>query len=207
MATTRVPVPWFERHDLPHRCARHDVPSTHLDKRVFYTRTPAWVAVTFLAGVLLFVILAMALRTTAKGALPACPQCTRDRRRFRQWAWAAWIGAAVVFAVAIGMGSSGLILVGVLVLLAAIVVSCCGDRFRVSGFVSKDKMWVELKGVGPEFARMIDEALRPQPATVSQQVAQQVAQPQAAPQLSPDGHWWWDGAQWVPAAQAGLSQG
>jgi hypothetical protein len=24
----------------------------------------------------------------------------------------------------------------------------------------------------------------------------------APPQLSPDGHWWWDGTQWLPAASA-----
>ena len=28
-----------------------------------------------------------------------------------------------------------------------------------------------------------------------------MTQPVAPPQLSPDGHWWWDGTEWVPAAQ------
>jgi hypothetical protein len=28
-----------------------------------------------------------------------------------------------------------------------------------------------------------------------------VTSPSAPPQLSPDGHWWWDGAEWVPADQ------
>jgi hypothetical protein len=33
--------------------------------------------------------------------------------------------------------------------------------------------------------------------------AQQQPAPYAAPpQLSPDGRWWWNGAQWVPAAPA-----
>jgi hypothetical protein len=33
------------------------------------------------------------------------------------------------------------------------------------------------------------------------------AVPTAPPQLSPDGHWWWDGAQWVPAAHLAVSRG
>ncbi|MDT7571357.1 MAG: hypothetical protein QOE05_1531 [Actinomycetota bacterium] len=198
MATTRLPAPWVQRRDLPHQCARHDVPSSHWDKRDFYTRTPPWVLLTIFIGVLLFVILALALRTTVKGALPACAQCTRDRRRFLLWVGGAWSGTAVVFAAGIGMGSDVLVLLGVLGLLGAIVVSCLGDRFRVSGSVSKDKLWVELKGVGPEFARIVDEALR---------APQQAAAPAAPPQLSPDGHWWWDGTQWVPAGEAATSQG
>jgi Tfp pilus assembly protein PilE len=28
-----------------------------------------------------------------------------------------------------------------------------------------------------------------------------MTQPSAPPQLSPDGHWWWTGTEWVPAAQ------
>ena len=29
----------------------------------------------------------------------------------------------------------------------------------------------------------------------------------APPQMSPDGHWWWNGSEWVAAAAAGLSRG
>ena len=29
----------------------------------------------------------------------------------------------------------------------------------------------------------------------------------APPQLSADGHWWWNGAQWLPASGAGTSTG
>jgi hypothetical protein len=29
----------------------------------------------------------------------------------------------------------------------------------------------------------------------------------APPQLSPDGHWWWDGGQWVPATAVGAIRG
>jgi hypothetical protein len=34
-----------------------------------------------------------------------------------------------------------------------------------------------------------------------------MAVPTAPPQLSPDGHWWWDGTQWVPADHLAVSRG
>jgi hypothetical protein len=205
------------------------VPATYLDTRNFYTRTPPWIALTALVGLLLFVILVLTFRTTVNGALPACGTCAQDRQRFLLWVKVGWLGTVVVFVAAIFTGSGALVLLAVLLAIAATVWSCCAHRFRVSGVVSKDKLWVELKGVGPEFARTIEEGLRPQqplarphadlpavpaaylgrqwgaPAQVAPQVTQ--APPASAPpQLSPDGHWWWDGTQWVPAT-ATLSQG
>jgi hypothetical protein len=78
-------------------------------------------------------------------------------------------------------------------LLAALLFGFSGDHFRVSGSVSQDRVWVNLKGVDEAFAAAITNALRPAPqavavaavphhATPSQAASYQAASYQAAPQ-------------------------
>jgi hypothetical protein len=57
MAKARVPATWIEHGTLPPQCARHERPATHLEARTFYSRTPSWVYVTILAGLLVTAIL------------------------------------------------------------------------------------------------------------------------------------------------------
>jgi hypothetical protein len=160
MATAKVPALWIEHGTLPRRCARHDSLATHHSKRAFYTRTPGWVYPIALAGLLLAAIIASAIRETVKGVLPGCPRCRADRRTFVASVWTAWTGAFVLFFLAAATGSAAVFLLSGLALLGALVLSFCGDHFRVTGVVSKDRQWVDLNGVDSGFASMIEDALR-----------------------------------------------
>jgi hypothetical protein len=209
MATAHVPAVWVASRTLPPVCARHEAPATRQSKRDFYTRTPSWVYLTLLIGILVAAIIAMALRTTVKGQLPACERCVSERRKFVATAWASWVLAIALLVLGISLSSTPLLVVSGLAILVALVISVSGDRFRVTGTVSKDRQWVDLKGTSEGFSQLVRQAVEQQGwglggagavAPVQPQMAQ--AQPTAAPQLSADGLWWWDGGQWIPAANA-----
>ena len=52
-------------------------------------------------------------------------------------------------------------MLGLLAVVGALVFSFVGDNFRVSGHVSADRAWVNLKGVHATFAAAINNAVRP----------------------------------------------
>ena len=82
MAKVQVPAHWVAANYLPPICARHGGPATRLVRRKLFTRVPAWAYLLILTGFLIFAIVVLALRTTVRIALPACAQCSRDRRQF-----------------------------------------------------------------------------------------------------------------------------
>ena len=91
-------------------------------------------------SLLIAAIVMAAIRTTVRGQLPACATCTSERRRFV---------AAVVARIVL-----------LLFTVAALVMSFSGDAFRTRGVLSRDTLWVELKGVDRRFAGQVDRALR-----------------------------------------------
>ena len=168
MAAALVPAIWVANNWLPNTCARHEAVATRRIKRDFYTKTPAWLLPVFLLALLLALIIALAMRTTVKGQLPACERCGKERRTFLAYAWGSWGAATVLWGVAVYRASGVVALLATVVTLAAIVVSVLGDRFRVTGVVSKDRRWVELKGTSEGFSRAVAEALQGgQPAVPS----------------------------------------
>ena len=76
------------------------------------------------------------------------------------------------------MASDGLLGLGALLLIAALVFTAMRDRFRVSGFLSADQCWLTLKGVHPAFVAASNAA---QQAALAQQAAYAAAQPQVTP--------------------------
>ncbi len=183
MAQVRVPAQWFAQGVLPRICARHGGPSTGMTSRTMYTASPLWILILFLFAALIAVIVAIAIRGTIEGRLPGCASCAVDRRRFvnrRRAGWAVVVSLPLAAAGlgAIGVEGGALLALMFLAIPAALVFSCCGDLFRERGHLSKDRMWVELKGVSPEFARTIDGALRSIPP-----LPMQGAPPAGAPLL------------------------
>ena len=111
----------------------------------------------------------VAIRTTVPTALPACAQCTRDRRQFVALAISGWVGALAVNVVAIAFASNAVFVLGLVTILAALLFNFAGDYFRAAGTVSRDRAWVTLEGVDDSFAAAINNAVRPGapvPATI-----------------------------------------
>lgn len=148
MTTIVLPVAYVASPLLPPMCARHGVPASKAIKRKFFTATPAWVILIAIFSLLIGAIVALAIRTTVECQLPACEQCTKDRRQFVLIASAAWVGTFL--SLALGKWGPLLFVAGAL---GSLVWSFgFGNRRRVSGVVSKDKQSVTLKGVDESFA-------------------------------------------------------
>ena len=161
MAKVQVPAHWVAQNYLPPICARHGGPATRLVPRRFFTRAPGWSYLLILTGLLIFAIVTLAIRKTVHTALPACAQCTRDRRQFIAFAISGWVAVLAIMVVAITFASNAIFVVGLVAILAALVFTFAGDYFRVAGTVNKDLVWVTLKRVDETFAATINSAVRP----------------------------------------------
>ena len=161
MAKVQVPAHWVGQNYLPPICARHGGPATRLIPRRFFTRAPGWCYVLILISLLLFAIITLSIRKVVPTALPACAQCTRDRRQFIVLSVSGWVAVLAIWIVAITFASDVLLVVGLLAILAALVFTFAGDYFRVAGNLDRDLVWVTLNRVDATFAAAISNALRP----------------------------------------------
>jgi len=167
MATVQVPAHWVGQNYLPPICARHGGSATTRVRRKFYTRPPGWTYVLILISVLIFAIVTLSMRKTVSTALPACGQCTHDRRQFVALAISGWVAVLAIWVVAGTFASSAIFLLGLVAILAALVFTFAGDYFRVAGTVNEDLVWVTLKRVDATFAGAINNAVRPPPAVAA----------------------------------------
>ena len=113
-------------------------------------RAVVWLLV--LVSLLVAAIVALAIRKSAPGALPACARCVSDRRRFVGSVLGGLSAGVLLFVLGVAASSGALVGLGMVLFAAALLGSLCGDQFRVRGRVRKDLPWVELSGVAPEFA-------------------------------------------------------
>lgn len=188
-AMTRVWIPaiWYAQGHLPAICARHGVPATQSTSRKIYTKTPAWVYVLILVSPLICAIVAMVVRKTVPGRLPACARCGIDRRNFVLSVVGGWVAAFTVLFVGAGMSSAELIILGFLGLVAALIWSFSGDLRRVRGNATSDVVWIELRGVCAEFQQEVVQGVLRAGVPVPPAIAVHMARahvPVAAP--SPD---------------------
>jgi uncharacterized Tic20 family protein len=172
MADVAVPAAWIAQGTLPPCCARHGGPATRQGKRRFDTKTPIWVYLLLVFGVLIAAVVMLAMRKSVQGVVAECDQCARERRQFKLTVLGAWIIDVALLVAAGTLGAVGIVL-WVLVTVAALVWSFTGgQRYRVHGNLSNDQMWVELKGASEEFAVAINSVVRPeQPVAAPQQLA------------------------------------
>lgn len=178
MTTTQtsinLPAAWLVQGWVPPICVRHGGPSTRRDRRSFYTKTPTWVVLLIFVALMLALVVALCVRGTVTAEVPSCDRCASERRRFKWWVAAAWLGDVVLLVGITQLGAVGFVL-WLVATVAALCWSFAGDRSRVTGTVSKDRLWVALKGVHPTFAAAINGALVPPPA--SQPLARSAASP------------------------------
>jgi len=168
---------------MPDVCARHGEPAVQRRKVSFSSRPPAWSYVLILVGVLLFVIVAMAMRKTVVApAWPFCARCTQLRsRRLKTGlgllgaAVAALIGSIAVAAVVTTDDTAGatILIVGYLLFLAGfvagvIVLGQSSWRAVAAAVLSSDGLWLSVVSPSRAFGEQV-AVVSPAPAVRSRQ--------------------------------------
>jgi MFS family permease len=168
--TVDLPAPAVTAGAVPEVCARHGEPAVRRRKTVFRSRTPAWVFILLLFGVLPFAIAAAALQKRVKApAWPFCAECGRLRTR-RILMGIGLVALAVVGAVATttlmpqNESSAGpFVLAFVLLVIAGLgVASTASSTSIASGYASKDGHTVHVRRAHQRFAEQ-SAALLPGP--------------------------------------------
>jgi hypothetical protein len=149
-----VPAQALRGHALPALglCPRHGAPASSVRSRTFWTRTPIW-------AFLLIGVLAMFLRKQVDGPVPECGTCAKERRRYRQAVAAAWVTAFAVLVVGVGRASTSVLIAGSFMLLGALILTAISEEWRVQGVLSRDQLWLTLKGVHPAFVQAAQTAM------------------------------------------------
>jgi len=131
-------------------CPRHGTPATTTRWRTFWSPLPIWLF-------LLVGVLASFFRKKLVGPVPECGQCGHERQRFRFAVGGVWLLVtlllfvlpAVIPSAAVGFA------IWLLLAVAAVLFSFAGEQWRVRGVLTKDQLWLELKGVHPYFAHAV----------------------------------------------------
>jgi hypothetical protein len=151
MSSVRVPATLIERGTLPPVCPLHGLPSTELMARKFYTRTPAWVLALCLVSLAVPVLVALAMRRSIQGQVPACESCAGARVTFVQRSIALWAANAVTLTFAVALGHVWLLLLWLAMTTGGLVFAFTGDRSKVVGELEKGRSVVQLRGVASPF--------------------------------------------------------
>ena len=165
----------------PTVCTRHGEPAVERKRVNFVSRTPGWAYVLLLVGVIVFIIVASAIRkTVATAAWPFCAKCNAERKRGLTIGLSILAAAVVAFVLAAVLpdSSSGLaILLGVVLLVVGYVVAIRGGSraMRANGHVTDGGQWVQFDRAHEAFAA---QAFAAQQAAAQQAAAQYPAQPQ-----------------------------
>jgi hypothetical protein len=159
MSSVCVPATLVERGVLPPVCPLHGLPATELKARTFYTRTPAWVLVLCLVSLLVPVLVALALRSSIEGQVPACESCAGARVVFLQRSIALWAATGVALTFALALGNAPLLLLGLALTAGALVFTFAGDTSIVAGELDKRRYVVRFRGVASPFVQAVAEDL------------------------------------------------
>ena len=159
---------------LPTVCTRHGEPAVERRRVTFISRNPGWSYVLLLAGVIVFVIVASAIRkTVVAAAWPFCARCTEERKRGLSIGLGVMAAGVVAIAlIAVLPDDTGVLAVflGALLLLIGYIVAARGGwTMRANGHVAD-------RGQTVQFDRA-HEAFAAQAAAAQQAAAQYAATP------------------------------
>ena len=134
---------------LPPRCVKCNAPAElPIRKRTIYWHQPFWYLLVLL-WVIVYVLVAIIVRRTAKIAPGLCTAHRKQRGGRIATAWAMWLASLGALVLAIAY-SSGTVAIGAAVLfLAAIIYGSIMSRILWP--VRMDATMTELRGAGPEF--------------------------------------------------------
>jgi hypothetical protein len=134
---------------LPHRCIKCNAPAvTPVKKRKVYWHHPA-LYLLLLVNVIIYAVVALIVRRTATVAPGLCPE-HRKRRLLGLWlGWGGSLAGLALFFFGLSVDKTPLILVGPLLIVAAIVGGIVFARVVYPQRIEKD--YVRLKGCSEEF--------------------------------------------------------
>jgi hypothetical protein len=162
----------------PTVCTRHGEPAVEQKRVTFISRNPGWSYLLLLAGVIVFVIVASAIRkTVATPAWPFCAKCNEERKRGLTVGLGI-VAAGVVAVALVGVlpsDSGGLaVFLGIVLLLVGFIVALRGGNraMRANGHVVDRGQTVQFDRAHEMFAAQ---------AAAAQQAAAQY--PAAQPQI------------------------
>jgi hypothetical protein len=164
----------------PTVCTRHGEPAVEQKRVTFISRNPGWSYILLLVGVIVFVIVAAAIRKTVTAeAWPFCARCNEERKRGLT-VGLGLVAAGVVAIALVGVLPDGpgslSVLLGILLLVVGFVVAARGGNraLRAGGHVVD-------RGQTVQFDKA-DEAFAAQAGAAQQAAAQHsAAQYSAAP--------------------------
>jgi hypothetical protein len=166
----------------PTVCTRHGEPAVEQKRVAFISRNPGWSYLLLLAGVIVFVIVASAIRKTVTAAAwPFCARCTEERKR------GLTVGLGIVAAGVVAIALAGVlpdgpgalsVAVGILLLVIGCIVALRGGSrtMRAAGHVVDRGQTVQFDKAHEAFA---GQAAAAQQAAAQHAAAQHAgAQPQ-----------------------------
>ena len=141
-------------HDLPDRCFKCNAPTQKKLKRKLYWHHPAWYFM-ILAGLLIYVIVAICVRKTSVTHVGLCPHHAKRRWILIATTWGGVLASVFLFFASANFENPGpCVITGVVLLLASIVT---GILARPIAPVKIDQEHVHLKGAGSEFLTSLPE--------------------------------------------------
>jgi hypothetical protein len=162
----------------PTVCTRHGEPAVEQKRVTFISRNPGWSYLLLLAGVIVFVIVASAIRKSVTAAAwPFCARCNEERKRgltIGLGILAAGVVAIALVAVLPSDAGGLAVFVGILLLLVGFIVAMRGGSrtMRANGHVTDRGQTVQFDKAHEAFAAQ---------AAAAQQAAAQY--PAAQPQI------------------------
>ena len=149
--------------ELPDRCLKCNEPANGWSLKRNLSWHPQWYYLLFLISPILYIIVALIVRKTAKTRIPLCPRHRGRRRRIIALAWTlSLVGPLVLFAGAVGSdsvkgfagetASSAVLMIsifgGLAMFLAGLILAVIASQVVVPQKIDKRFVW--LKKVSPD---------------------------------------------------------
>jgi hypothetical protein len=139
---------------LPDRCVKCNDPTTYRLKRSLMWHSPIWYALIIILGPILYILVAMIVRQTAKIQLPLCDRHRSKRLKMIGIAWLLVLGGIGLAIVGGNLNASqeingAVMLAGGLTFVAGVIVGVIVSQIIVVQKI--DKYLVRLKNVNPSF--------------------------------------------------------
>jgi hypothetical protein len=138
-------------------CALHGQPMVGTRKMTFKGKTPPWVWLLIVVGVLIAIIVSEAVRPKVTGLVPECERCIAERKARKRKVLVLWLSSGVLFVALLVSGqhatAAGIFaLLMIVALIWALIATVRAERKGLQGTVSKDGLWVTLQVDDSHFA-------------------------------------------------------
>ncbi len=136
--------------ELPNRCVKCNAPASTVLKRSLYWHHPALYFLIIFPGLLIYVIVALIVRKSAKIFVPLCEEHRARRSRNIMIAWLMALGGiALFFSPMIDQNLAILVLVGFIMLLSGLIFGSLTSQLVTPQKIDDTHVW--LKKVCPAY--------------------------------------------------------